>query len=175
MTRASTTLLLALAGLATACNTPGPTLTIANPERERVYLDGRQVLHGREGLDPPPEARAADQDAQDRERALESVVELKFRYYGTTRWDVLPNVREDSGVPVFDELPNSAEVEITPPASPWLFPFDFPLEIVDRTLFGRRDREVVVAPKQKQPIGGEIPQDDLGKLSARARAARSAR
>ncbi|MEC9048121.1 MAG: hypothetical protein VYA51_08920, partial [Planctomycetota bacterium] len=60
-------------------------------------------------------------------------------------------------------------------ASPWLFPFDFPLEALDRLIYGRRDVtvEAIAAPKQR--IEGAIPQDELGKLSARARAARSER
>ena len=157
MTRAPTkTLLLLLAATGAACRSPGPELTMQNPGGDVVFLDGKRVLDG---------------DAPDAEPARA----LPFRYYGVTRWDVLPNIEERNGVPLFDRGPQSAEVELAPPASPWLFPFDFPLEALDRLIYGRRDVtvEAIAAPKQR--IEGAIPQDELGKLSARARAARSKR
>ena len=172
MTRApTTTFLLVLAAVGAGCQSPGPKLTLENPDREQVFLDGRQILSGNEK--PDPDAIAPGE--VDSESALQSIAELPFRYYGATRWDVLPNVRVDNGVPVFDEGPESVVVDIEPPASPWLFPFDFPIEAVDRLLHGRRDTTVTVRAAKKRMIEGEIPPDELGKLSARARAARSER
>jgi len=165
MTRApTTTFLFVLAAAGAACHSPGPQLTLENPEREQVFLDGRRILTG-------SETRSEDAAPE----SPDSTAELPFRYYGATRWDVLPNVLLDNGVPVFDEAPRSVEIEVEPPASPWLFPFDFPLEVLDRALNGRRDTKVTVTARPKRMIDGEIPPDELGKLSARARAARSER
>lgn len=189
MTRApTTTFLLVLAAVGAGCQAPGPKLTIENPDREQVFLDGRRILTGREQADERSADRPSQQTAEqaangqtpnwqdpDRDVALQSVAELPFRYYGATRWDVLPNVRQDNGVPVFDEGPQSVEVELAPPASPWLFPFDFPIELIDRALHGRRDVKVTVSARPKPMIQGEIPPEELGRLSARARAARSQR
>lgn len=163
MTRARTTTLLLFAAAA-ACNTPGPRLRIENPEHHDVFLDGRRV------------ATERDPDAPfDPDALPDGIAEVPFRYYGTTRWDVLPTVTEDSGVPKFDREPGSAAVTMAPPASPWLFPFDFPAELVDRLLFGRGDVVVEVRAAEKQPLQGEIPQEAFGELSARARAARGER
>ena len=164
MTRARTTTLLLLAAAAAACNTPGPRLRLENPERHAVFLDGRRVATER----APDAARAPD--------ALpDGVAEVPFRYYGATRWDVLPTVSEDDGVPRFDRAPQSAVVALPPPANPWLFPLDFPLELIRRTWSGRRDVVVEVRAAPKEPLQGEIPQETFGELSARARAARGAR
>ena len=157
MTRApTTTLLFVLAASGAACRSPGPEMTVQNPGGHVVFLDGKRVLDGN-ALEAEP-TRV-----------------LPFRYYGVTRWDVLPNIQEQDGVPMFDVGPQSAEVDLAPPANPWLFPFDFPLEALGRLLYGRQDAEITAEAAAKQRIEGAIPQDELGKLSARARAARSER
>jgi len=141
----ATSLSLGILSFGTAC--AGPKLHIKNPDEHDVFLDGRQV----------------HKETQN------------YRYYGTSRWDTLPLVREDNGVPVFDSMPNSETVEIPAPASPYLFPFDFPLEVLSRTAFGRPDQTVTVTVIEKPPeqrIGLEIPGEELGKLSARGRQAR---
>src|SRR5690606_18144942 len=119
----------------------GPKLRLKNPDEHAVFLDGRQVHKQTQN----------------------------YRYYGTTRWDTLPTVREDNGVPVFENMPHSETVVIPPPASPWLFPFDLPLEVIYRTILGRPDQEVTVAAIQKPPeqrVRLEIPSEELSKLSA---------
>ncbi|MFK7741079.1 MAG: hypothetical protein AB8H80_12235 [Planctomycetota bacterium] len=103
---------------------------------------------------------------------------LPFRYYGTTRWDALPVVPVENGVPRFDREPASAEVVVEPPASPWLFPLDFPIEVFDRLVNGRRDLTVPidVPPKsQEEQDWRQIPREALSEMTARARAARVAR
>lgn len=150
------TLLLVLAALGGACRSAGPTLTVKNPSGHAVYIDGRQVLDGRG--DP-----------------AEADLELPFRYYGATRCDVIPRVDERDGVPIFDQRIRSFPVALPPPASPWLFPLDLPLEAIDRLLHGRRDVVITAAARPRDRMEGSIPQEQLGELSARARAARSER
>ena len=150
------TLLLALAAFGAACQSAGPTLTIENPSGHVVYIDGRQVLDGR------GEAAEADR-------------ELPFRYYGATRCDVIPRVAERDGVPIFDQRIHSIPVALPPPASPWLFPLDLPLEAIDRLFHGRRDVVITAVATPRDRMEGSIPQEQLGELSARARAARSER
>ncbi|MBL8739002.1 MAG: hypothetical protein JNL12_21430 [Planctomycetes bacterium] len=89
-------LLLAIV-LASSCT--GPRLHIDNPERHRVFVDGR----------------------------LTAAESLKFRYYGVTRWDAIPADRD--GEPDWYRRPASREVAIAPPAPPFLFPLDLPIEL----------------------------------------------
>ena len=141
------------ASLATGCSTyrpRAPQLAIDNPGEHRLFVDGRELA-----TDEP----------------------LKFRYYGVTRWDLLPRVQVENGLPAFDHLPASGAVAITAPASPWLFPLDFPLEVVDRLLHGRRDQRVTAraTARENGPGGTTISRQELSRLSARARAARARR
>jgi len=187
MTRAPTmTLLLALAAATAGCRSRGPSLTLRNPDGHALFVDGRRVMRAR--------AARQDRSAQDRPEAAPLAaepptpagtapsaddqpthVELPFRYYGASRWDVLPRVIEDNGVPVFDARPRSEAVALPPPVSPWLFPLDFPLEAIDRLFFGPRDVDVIVTARTRSTPAEEIRQQDFGELSARARAARSDR
>jgi|GEM_PF-5772197 len=157
MTRATTkTLLLVLAAFGAACRAPGPELAIENPDGERVFIDGRLVL-----------GQGGDDDA--------TTAVLPFRYYGATRWDVLPNLREANGIPVFDKRPASVEVELPPPSSPWLFPLDFPLELINRLFDGPNDARITAKAKDAPRVMDAISQEAVNELSERARAARSER
>ena len=167
MTRAPKTTLLLVLAAGAACNAPGPTLTVQNPGGDRVFVDGRVVLDG--------DAEATLEPGGVENPLAQDEAVLPYRYYGATRWDVLPNVTEDDGVPVFDRAPQSVTVALPPPASPWLFPLDFVLEVTDRLFHGPRDVTVTAEATVKEPLQGTIPQQALGELSARARAARSAR
>lgn len=149
-------LLLILVAVGAGCRSAGPTLTVQNPGGHAVYVDGRQILAG------GSEAAEADR-------------ELPFRYYGATRCDVIPRVAERDGVPIFDERIHSIQIALPPPASPWLFPLDLPLEAIDRLFHGRRDVVITAVATPRDRLDGSIPQEQLGELSARARAARSAR
>jgi len=100
---------------------------------------------------------------------------LPYRYYGTTRWDALPKVDLQDGIPTFDRLPDSGRVTIEAPSSPWLFPLDFPLELLARALHGRRDVTATVTVREKPAAElseEQIPPAEIGKLRARAFAAR---
>lgn len=179
MTRATTkTLILVLAAATAACRTPGPALVLRNPDGHEVFLDGRRVLRARKtGDDEAPRGGAQEPEvpAQQAPEAQPTHVELPFRYYGASRWDVLPNVVEDNGVPVFDARPRSEAVELPAPVSPWLFPLDLPIEAVDRLLFGRRDVDVIVTARTRANAQGPIQPEEFEQLSARARAARGVR
>ena len=102
---------------------------------------------------------------------------LPFRYYGTTRWDALPAEQLENGIPTFAFRPASGRVTIAPPASLWLFPIDFPIELVDYLLHGPRDRSVAVAvlANERGNPAGEIAPADVGTLRDRALRARTER
>jgi hypothetical protein len=140
--------LILLAAGGSACT--GPKLHFVNPDRHALFVDGKTV--------PVPT--------------------IPFRYYGTTRLDVLPKVREVNGIPYFDHIPGSDKVVVEWPASPWLFPLDLPLEGIDRLIHGRRDLTITVQPQDPPPqMQGdqEIPQEQLGLLSLRGMQARTQR
>lgn len=154
MTRATPVMSVAAAlaaALATAACT-GPQVTVVNPQLDDLYVDGRALPVIAEGT-------------------------LPFRYYGTMRWRALPH---DDGetIPDFRRRPATGDVQVTPPVSPWLFPFDFPAELMHRLVVGRRDQTVVVElPELPRSEGAdlEIPPDALGALRQRAEAARTTR
>jgi hypothetical protein len=126
----------------------GPATHIHNPDGHRVFVDGLEV--GRP--------------------------ELPFRYYGTTRWDATP--ADKAGKPDWTLLPSSQAVELPPPASLWLFPLDFPLELAQRALFGRRDTTATIslpATPQDLLVEPEVRPPDLGRITERAMAARMSR
>lgn len=139
---------LLLLTLGTACT--GPQLHIQNPGEHEVYVDGNRSGQGT----------------------------IAFRYYGTTRWDMLPVIPEENGIPRFQYQQRSELVEVPAPSSPWLFPLDFPLEILNRIWSGKADQFVTIAAPEKPPeqrIDQQIPREDIAKLSARALAARNQR
>jgi hypothetical protein len=154
--------------------TPAPGTT---PPSD-VALDPKPALDPNAALDPeeaPGPEGAANLAAEPEPSSLGTSRTVKFRYYGTSRLDTMPLVREEHGVPQFEHVPSSEWIEIPEPVSPWLFPIDFPLEVLGRAFTGRSDQTVTVTPTQKpaeQRIDLEIPQEELGKLSARGRQAR---
>lgn len=199
------TLLLALAVASAGCRTEGPSLTLRNPDGHALFVDGRRVMRaerpdaarrappdsttappvlsgdvspGSSDLSAPStsaQSSSAQSSAAQSSSGRPGYVELPFRYYGATRWDALPQIAEENGVPVFDARPRSEAVALPPPVSPWLFPLDFPLEALDRLLYGRRDVDLIVTARARPAPQGRIGDEAFGELSARARAARSER
>ncbi|MCA8950933.1 MAG: hypothetical protein KDE27_15625 [Planctomycetes bacterium] len=101
---------------------------------------------------------------------------LPFRYYGTTRIDVLPADRPE-GTPDWELRPASIALPQPPPANPWLFPFDFVLEAGGR-LFGERQFVATIAPAPTPPelrVERDIRPTGIDQVRARADAARIAR
>lgn len=98
--------------LASSCT--GPRLHIDNPERHRVFVDGR----------------------------LEASETLPFRYYGVTRWDAIPVDRD--GEPDWSRRAASREVVIAPPAPLFLFPLDLPIELVVWLVGGTGDTTTTI-------------------------------
>ncbi len=144
-------LLPALLGGA-ACT--GPALHIDNPERHPVFVDGVAV----------PRAQAAP------------TTTLPFRYYGTTRWDAVPAERE--GRSDFTHRPASESVVTEPPLTGWLFPLDFPVDLVSRLLHGRGDATATVRVTPTPPSSRAEPDSakaNADALRERARLARVSR
>jgi len=106
--------------LLTAC--AGPALQIDNPGKHRVFLDGV-------------------------EEARETV---PFRYYGTMQCDVLPSAEAQSPRAQFLNSPSRQLVTVPPPASPWLFPFDLPLELWS---WARRGHPTTTVTAEMAPRG----------------------
>lgn len=137
-----------------ACACTGPSLHIDNPGAHPVYLDGKA-------------------DARH---------EVPFRYYGTTRWDAEPAdvLERPTGplVPDWRHLPTSRSIELPPPASPWIFPLDFPLELLARLANGRADVHTTVEV-QPAPLDtreeAEVLLTEMPALRQRAQEARIAR
>lgn len=128
----------------------GPRLYIDNPEDHLAFVDGQRT----------------EQES------------LAYRYYGTSRWSSLPRIPEVNGVPDFDQSPEEGTVVIEPPASAWLFPLDFPLEVANWLIHGQKDQTVTIVARPKpaeQRVGQQISGEKLSQLSARARQARIAR
>jgi len=127
----------------------GPRTEIDNPAGHRVFLDGTAVND-------------------------ESV---PFRYYGESRWDALPADRP-GGDPDWSQQPSSQPILLPPPASPWLFPLDLPLETLRRVVYGREDvtARITLAPTPaNERIESEVAptgQVDLVQRAVRARLAR---
>ncbi len=123
----------------------GPRTIVANPDEHPTFVDGRRL--------------AADS--------------LPFRYYGTSRWDALP--KDGERRPDFARQPASAAIELPPPASPWLFPFDFPLEVLRRLTVGREDVTATVAlppTPPEQVVHSGVRPVEVDQLAERAAAAR---
>ena len=132
--------LVAIAAILGAACT-GPHLRVENPGGHTVLVDGR----------------------------VTAARELPFRYYGTTAIDALPAPRAD-GRPQWAQQPTRTMVPIEPPASGWLFPLDFPLELAARVLLGRDDR-TAVARVEAAPAAPDSDAE-LRALAERAHAAR---
>jgi hypothetical protein len=183
---------LGTAALLLACvSCKGPQLHFINPDEHHIFVDGRRVRANKVDLDKTP-GRVPDEAPDEApeevpEKAPEEVPDeagdanfrsVNFRYYGTSRIDTVPLIREEHGVPQFEHVPSSEQIVISEPWSPWLFPIDFPLEVLARAFLGRGDQTVTIVAVEKPPetrINREIPQEELGKLSARGRQARIAR
>ena len=108
--------LSALAGVSTvAAGGAGPKTFIDNPGNEQVFVDGARTTHR----------------------------ELPFRYYGATRVSALP--ADENGRADWSQQPTSVMVPVPAPASPWLFPLDFPIEVLRWTFLGQPATTAVVA------------------------------
>lgn len=126
----------------------GPSLRLDEPDGHPLFLDGRATAAG----------------------------ETPFRYYGTAAWDALP--RDVDGRADWSKRPTRGTVAVPPPAPPWLFPFDLPIELVALALHGRPDQTAAVRvdAAAPEPRGeAEIVNVELAGLAARARAARASR
>ena len=103
---------------------------------------------------------------------------LPFRYYGVSRWDALPVDTQANGRPSWALQPGSGAIELPPPASPWLFPLDLPLELARRIVFGREDvtATIVLPPTPAdQRIDAEVAPTGQSGLVDRAQKARTSR
>ncbi len=127
----------------------GPALHVDNPDHHTVFVDGVHT----------------------------HAPTLPFRYYGTTRWNALPKAPAGDRAD-FSSLPSSQTVAIPVPVSGWLFPLDFPLELLARLANGRADVRTAIAV-QKAPVEvrttDEVANAELDPLAARATAARNSR
>ncbi|MBX3465137.1 MAG: hypothetical protein KF830_18355 [Planctomycetes bacterium] len=139
--------LLACVVLSAACS--GPATHVHNPAAHRVFVDGQEL----------PSAPAG--------------WVLPFRYYGKSRWDAAPGDRD--GKPDWSLQPAAGPIVMPEPASPWLFPFDFPLEVARRAFVGREDQTVHIQLPPTPPdlqVPTEVPPLGLADLLERAAAAR---
>ena len=142
-------LLFAIAAtLAVATACTGPALHIDNPGQHTVFVDGRAT----------------------------TATSLPFRYYGTTRWDAVP--ADVGGRSDWRHQPKSQLVLMPVPVSAWIFPLDFPLELLARAANGRGDVTTQIAV---DPAPGDRRTEDesanaeVAALAERAKAARIAR
>ena len=114
---------LAVACAALSAGCTGPSTYLDNPGNHPVYVDGQ----------------------------AEPRTELPFRYYGTSQFDVVP--ADEARGADFGRRPERRTVVMPPPASLWLFPLDFPLEVVHWVFAGQNEPVVVIAP-------AEVPAED---------------
>ena len=121
----------------------GPKLHLDNPERHRVFVDGR----------------------------LTWAESLKFRYYGVTRWDAIPADRD--GLPDWERRPASREIAIAPPAPPYLFPLDLPIELASWLLGGTGDTTTTIEVRARNEA--ELGNAERAAITERALAARASR
>jgi hypothetical protein len=143
---------LVLLPLLAAFACTGPKVHVENPHAHAVFVDG----------------------------VATTATTLPFRYYGVSRWDALPaDVALAPGrrlEPDWEHRPTSRAIPLPPPAPGWLFPLDFPLEIVLRALRGREDTTATV---HVEPAGEAVAPDlrnaEFAAVARRAKAARSAR
>ncbi|MBL9079682.1 MAG: hypothetical protein JNL08_19415 [Planctomycetes bacterium] len=160
-------LLLACSCVLPAC--AGPALHLHGVDAARVFVDGREVAAPRAAEDDPSAGPEPDPGPP----VDPTVARVPFRYYGTTRWHALPRDHSD-GEPDWAHQPAAATVALPAPASPWLFPLDFPLELA-QWAFGRGDTHVEIdlpaTPAMRTPPP-EVPLPGLTELAGRAAAAR---
>lgn len=133
--------------LPAACT--GPATVLHNPKADRVFVDGREVPITEQGQ------------------------QLPFRYYGTSRWDAEPG--DVDQLPDWSRQPASAPFDLPAPVSEWLFPLDFPLELLHRAWVGRGDFEVAIDLPPTPPelvVPAEVPPPGLGALVQRGNDAR---
>jgi len=151
-------LLLAIAGSLASCSSAtfrGPTLTVAT--EGDYWLDGERTEHAR----------------------------TDYRYYGTTTVDVVPGPvaaaapgadPHGSTRPDFAREPVRQQIEVPAPIAPWLFPFDFVLEVALRSVTGAPDQHAALRPL---PVASPVVQGfapaGIEDLRTRAQAARVAR
>ena len=160
-------LLLACTSLSFGACT-GPATHLHGADDHRVFVDGVAV-----GPAVP---------AEDGRTIVDPIVDpderyVPFRYYGVARWTAFP-ADDEAGRPDWFQLPTSGTIEKPAPASPWLFPLDFPLELLHRVVAGRGDQHVQVelASTPADWIGPvDVPPTGLPELLQRATAARVAR
>jgi hypothetical protein len=147
-----------------ACSAPGTELH--NPSGHRTFVDGREVV------------------APAQEPTLPTTDPLRqpFVYYGVARWDAQPADRAKTASrserPDWLLLPSSGRIERPAPVSAWLFPLDFPLELLLAAAGERADfRAEVTLPtvaEEERVIQGVRPAG-LDRVAERARAARTTR
>jgi hypothetical protein len=128
----------------------GPTLQIDNPNEHRVFVDGVE------------EARP----------------ELPFRYYGTVHCDVLPANAPPDSRQQFRGLPTRHAVVVAPPASPWWFPFDLPIELWSWARHGQTPTVIhaeLTNRSNAEPILPGVQPSDLRNINERAWQARISR
>lgn len=126
----------------------GPRWTVAPPAEAVVFVDGRQA-----GAGPGPEA-----------------ISMPLRYYGTTAVDALPAPDPDFPTAPLRQLTVTDE-----PASPWLFPLDFPIECVVRLFADTPPVPLAVGLRTNPPTEVGDEPADLDLIRARAFAARTSR
>ncbi len=129
-------------GLTPACSAPQLELS-SSPEGTRLYLDGRYAT--------------ADELRRD------------LPYYGSMAIDGLPPMQQPGG-PAYAGFRHVLRVD--PPASRWLFPLDFLIEISSWALTADRPYRAELAAEEidHSLVIGEAP--DLTELRARGKAAR---
>ncbi|HLQ36982.1 MAG TPA: hypothetical protein VK348_04225 [Planctomycetota bacterium] len=100
--------------------------------------------------------------------------ELPFRYYGTSCIDVLPQAPAGK-IDDFATVADRVEVVQPEPVTPWLYPFDLPLESLVR-LFDRGDTDLAPRPAPNpSPVVTGFQPGGLEAMRTRARDARSQR
>lgn len=109
---------LAVVCAALGAGCTGPSTYLDNPGNHPVYVDGQ----------------------------AEPRTELPFRYYGTRQFDVVP--ADEARGADFGRRPERRAVVMPPPASLWLFPLDFPLELIQWVFVGQNEPTVVIAPPE---------------------------
>ena len=105
----------------------------------------------------------------------DSRTEIPFRYYGTMVVDVLPADLEN-GAPNWNRTPVRGLVAMPAPVSRWIFPFDLPIELMQRS-FGLVEpfRATIETETSEEPVvAGYLP-GGIPALRQRANAARSER